>query len=143
MLKISVQQSIQATPENVFSWLENSENYRRSSLVFLSKWQSTDTGENAIRNLITIGGLFQEKVTTLQPNKLIQYDIQRSIPAIITKGTGKITINSNLDGTTLVNWQISLNLNWPLLTNIVRNVVTRLYSNILLTSARELEMTNN
>ncbi|MFC6177040.1 SRPBCC family protein [Companilactobacillus huachuanensis] len=142
MLKIHVQQSIKASPQKVFSWLANSENYRHSKLVFYSKWQDINTSENAIRQIITIGGWFQEKIKTITPDELITYDIQQSFPAMITRGTGKITIRTSKNHTTIVDWQLSLNLKYPSLTNIIRKIVTSLYADILLTALYELEMTD-
>lgn len=104
MVTITLEHTIRASPEEVFSWLADPANLAAAPLVLGARWarNSLEPGVGALRQVTAVGMWLREEITDYAPPRSYSYRIIRSFPDFDHEG-GTLTLTPSADGTR-VSW---------------------------------------
>jgi uncharacterized protein YndB with AHSA1/START domain len=101
MVRLHVEKTICAPPEQVFAWLADPANLKAAPLIVTAHWAKDSPargGLGAIRTGFAIGLWFREEITAYDPPRSYTYLIIKSVPAFEHEG-GTLTFTPDGDGT--------------------------------------------
>ncbi len=100
MIRLRVERTIAAPPDEVFDWLVVPSNLTASRLVFTCRWVkgSSDPGVGAVRAATAVGIWLRERIVTYDPPRSYSYLIIRSFPPMVHDG-GTLTFAPAADST--------------------------------------------
>ncbi|WP_077099167.1 SRPBCC family protein [Mycobacterium terramassiliense] len=104
MVRIHLERSIAAPPEQVFDWLADPHNLAAAPLVLRAgdAKDSPGRGAGAVREVVGVGTWFREEITAYDRPRSYSYLIVRSFPPFNHDG-GTLTFTAAGDGTR-VDW---------------------------------------
>ncbi|MCX2930884.1 SRPBCC family protein [Mycobacterium sp. CVI_P3] len=101
MVRIHVEKTILAPPNDVFTWLADPTNLEAAPLILRAGWAEDSpapSGLGAVRTGLAIGLWFREEITAYDPPHSYTYLIVKSVPAFDHEG-GTLTFTPDGDGT--------------------------------------------
>ncbi|MEU2714565.1 SRPBCC family protein [Streptomyces sp. NPDC007205] len=138
METMTVERTIDAPIEDVFTWLTTTTHYTASPLVLRCRLarhgEAAPYGVGAVRSHLWLIGWFRERITRYDPPYATEYVVERSVPPSRHE-LGRMTFTET-DGGTLVRWTTRAEIPLPLLGApltrlLARPVITRTFGNIL------------
>jgi uncharacterized protein YndB with AHSA1/START domain len=144
MVRLTVERTIPAPPEEVFAWLADANNLKHGRVVLRVRrtrdGDGASWGKGAVREVLAVGGWFREDITAYDPPHRYDYLIVKTIPPMRHYG-GSITVTPT-GGGSHVTWQSSYDL--PPLTGgrfaapLTKWIFVTTFTQILRAAEREL-----
>jgi uncharacterized protein YndB with AHSA1/START domain len=124
---ITVERVVTAPVEQVFDWLSDASNYRRSPFVLRERLatagEGTPYGRGAVRQLTWVFGWFRERITEFSAPSEFSYVVERSFPPLRHEG-GRLVFAPTADGTR-VTWSTTVEMSFPLVGGLMTRVLGR------------------
>jgi uncharacterized protein YndB with AHSA1/START domain len=100
MVKLHVERTINASPNQVFDWLADPANLTAAPLALKAGWAtgSSEPRAGALREVLGLGMWFREEITACDPPRSYSYLIIRSFPPFNHEG-GTLTFTPSGSGT--------------------------------------------